>query len=90
MWSCEVSRLPVCNPVLATDITQGLHIYMGGVGLQELFIIIFGGLAVKLYLDIRREQSGHDRSKALLLLQVVFVALLLITVSAPYRLANIS
>lgn len=56
---------------------------MGGVGLQQFFIILFSGIAIKLYLDISRERVGHDRSKALLLLQVILFALLLITVSGP-------
>lgn len=70
------------NQDISTDeVLQGLHVYMGGVGVQQCFILVFCGLAFSLFRTIRREQSpGPVRSRALLLLSALFVALALITV----------
>lgn len=35
--------------VPASTTMLGIHIYMGGIGLQELFVLIFGGLAIHLH-----------------------------------------
>lgn len=38
----------------------GVHIYMGGIGMQEFFILCFLGLAIHLHLTIiRMENSGQ-------------------------------
>ncbi|KAI9040333.1 alkaline D-peptidase [Aspergillus affinis] len=39
------------------EIMRGVHIYMGGIGLQELFILIFSGLAIHLH----RRMLSMDR-----------------------------
>jgi len=60
----------------------GLHIYMGGVGLQQLFIIIFSILVVQVLWGVRRVEKDVDRARrATLILGAVLVVLLLITVS---------
>jgi hypothetical protein len=33
---------------------KGVHIYMGGIGLQQFFILIFLGLAIKFHLEMSR------------------------------------
>src|SRR5262249_54294190 len=38
----------------------GLHIYMGGVGLQLLFIGIFLALCVRFQVDVRRREQGEE------------------------------
>jgi len=59
----------------------GLHIYMGGVGLQQLFIIIFSILVIQLLWSVRRVEKDLDRARrATLLISAVLVVLLLITV----------
>src|SRR6266498_4836479 len=40
-------------------IMKGIHIYMGGIGLQEFFIVVFFGLAVKFHFDmLKSEKAG--------------------------------
>lgn len=58
----------------------GLHIYMAGVGAQQLFVIIFIICAIFFHRKILRQQRP-DLNKALLLLYVQYVCLALITVS---------
>ena len=33
---------------------KGVHIYMGGIGLQQFFILIFLGLAIRFHLEMSR------------------------------------
>ena len=62
------------------NLSSGLHIYMGGVGLQEVFIICFIGLAVRFQRQMRTETPMQDKPRALRLLYVVYAVLVLITV----------
>lgn len=62
----------------------GLHIYMGGVGAQQLFVLMFIACAIHFHLKIRRQQRS-DANKALLLLYVLYACLALITVSQRSR-----
>ena len=78
---CMVS-CPECNASdkLANQ-ESGLHIYMGGVGLQQLFIINFSILVVQVLWGVRRVEKDVDRARrATLILIAVLVVLLLITV----------
>jgi hypothetical protein len=59
---------------------MGLHVYMGGVGAQQLFVLIFVVCAIVFHLKIIRQQRP-DMKKALLLLYVLYACLALITVS---------
>lgn len=59
----------------------GLHIYMGGVGAQQLFVLFFVVCAIFFHLKIRRQQRP-DLKKAVLLLYVLYASLALITVSS--------
>jgi multisubunit Na+/H+ antiporter MnhB subunit len=55
---------------------------MGGVGLQQLFIIIFSILVLQLLWGVRRVEKDADRARrATLILGAVLLVLLLITVS---------
>ena len=65
-----------------SDVYLGLHVYMGGVGFQQLFIFFFVYIAFKFQQEVRRERSGKT-SRALLLLYIEYAVLILITVS-PY------
>ena len=53
---------------------------MGGIGLQQLFIFLFLGLAFRFQQEMRREAPEADRPKATQLLFVVYAVLTLITV----------
>ena len=54
---------------------------MGGVGLQQAFILCFLGLAFRFQRQMSRETPIEDQPRAMKLLYVVYAALTLITVS---------
>ncbi|KAK5164516.1 uncharacterized protein LTR77_009722 [Saxophila tyrrhenica] len=65
----------------STDtIMAGLHIYMGGVGFQQLCIFFFLALAVRFHRRLQREPPSANRSRGLLLLYVEYAVVGLITV----------
>lgn len=65
---------------------KGIHIYMGGIGLQQFFIVIFVGIAIRFHLEMQSLQragrfefaskEGWER-----LLWAVYIGLVFITVS---------
>lgn len=65
-------------------VLEGLHIYMAGVGIQQLFILIFCLFALRLLLRVRKESNEKAKltklSPAMLLLYTQFVVLALISV----------
>jgi hypothetical protein len=62
---------------------KGVHIYMGGIGLQQFFIFIFLGLAVKFHLTMRKsEKMGQARGGWKRLLWTLYGSLGFITVSS--------
>lgn len=63
-----------------TDSLSGLHVYMGGVGLQQLFIIVFCILVTQVLLTGRREMTGTDLQRMKALLYAIFTVLGLISV----------
>ncbi|KAJ5231832.1 uncharacterized protein N7469_006420 [Penicillium citrinum] len=67
----------------------GLHIYMGGVGAQQLFVLLFILCAICFHLKIRRQQRP-DLKKAVLLLYVLYACLALITMRIIFRLCEYS
>ncbi|PYH97890.1 hypothetical protein BO71DRAFT_447590 [Aspergillus ellipticus CBS 707.79] len=69
-----------------TEMT-GLHIYMGGVGIQQLFVLIFIGCAVVFHRKLL-QQRRSDAQKALLLLYVLYACLALITMRIIFRLCE--
>jgi hypothetical protein len=70
------------NPEILTILLSGLHIYMGGVGIQQFFILVFIFFATQFHRAVLRGQ-GLDRktkSNALKLLYTLYAVLVLITV----------
>ena len=62
---------------------------MGGVGLQQLFIIIFSILVIQLLWGVRQVEKDTDCARrATLVLSAVLVVLLLITVSSTYSMLS--
>ncbi|KAK0745678.1 RTA1 domain-containing protein [Schizothecium vesticola] len=73
----------------ATQARLGLHIYMGGVGLQQFFVCLFVLVMVKFHADVRR--SGHQRTTSWRSqLFSIYFALALITVRIVFRLVEFS
>ncbi|RAH48700.1 RTA1 domain-containing protein [Aspergillus brunneoviolaceus CBS 621.78] len=85
-----------------STIMRGLHIYMGGIGMQEFFVLIFTGLTIHLHrkllameragtLDaerVHRAAGGPFRPTWKKLLAAMYLALGLITVRIVFRLAQ--
>lgn len=57
---------------------------MGGVGLQEAFILCFLGLTFRFQRQMSRETPIEDKPRAMKLLYAVYAALTLITVSRSH------
>ncbi|KAL5333718.1 RTA1 like protein-domain-containing protein [Aspergillus crustosus] len=68
---------------------KGLHIYMGGVGAQQLFVLMFVVCAISFHRKILR-QYRSDMKQTLLLLYVLYACLALITIRIIFRLAEYS
>jgi hypothetical protein len=72
----------------ASTIQNGLHIYMGGIGLQQLFICLFIVLCVRLHTSALALERGADGARLRAhpwrrLLWTMYIVLGLITVSRP-------
>ncbi|MCJ1467018.1 hypothetical protein MMC07_005640 [Pseudocyphellaria aurata] len=78
------------NDTPRDQVLRGVHIYMGGIGLQQAFILVFLFLAVKFHRGLLRETYTSRTRQALRLLSVLYVALLLITVRIIFRLVEYS
>ncbi|KAL8658486.1 MAG: hypothetical protein Q9202_007549 [Teloschistes flavicans] len=63
----------------------GLHIYMGGVGFQEFFVLVFCYIAFRFSQQLKRENPTR-LSQAQLLLYAQYAVLVLITVRIVFRL----
>ncbi|RMZ37304.1 hypothetical protein CA14_011483 [Aspergillus flavus] len=74
------------NISYSTEMT-GLHIYMAGVGVQQLFILLFVVCAIVLHRKILR-QHPQDTKKALQLLYVLYACLVFITLRIIFRLCE--
>jgi uncharacterized membrane protein YedE/YeeE len=64
-------------------IGEGLHVYMGGVGIQQAFILLFLFFAIKFHrtlLHQAREDPSKNIKHALPLLYTLYAVLILITV----------
>lgn len=66
------------------QIQLGLHIYMGGIGFQEFWILVFTGLAIRLFAELKATSTRPGWKK---MLRILFATLALITVSISQRLA---
>lgn len=59
----------------------GIHIYMGGIGLQQLFILGFIGLVIRFHYKMRLLDAGAGSSRSWKRpLYLVYTSLILITV----------
>lgn len=68
-----------------------IHIYMGGIGLQEVFILAFVGLALVFQRDMRRAEKLHNgREGWRPLVWALYFSLGSITVRIVYRLVEFS
>jgi len=67
-------------------VMQGVHIYMGGIGLQQFFIFVFLGLAIKFHLEMkafeRQGSLGAGKTGWMKLLWATYASLGFITVCA--------
>ena len=68
----------------------GIHIYMGGIGFQELCILLFLALAVRYHLKVKQQAPSQQRSTGLLMLYVLYAVVGLITVRIIFRLIEYS
>lgn len=74
---------------------EGLNIYMGGIGIQEGFIILFLGLVIKFHRDqLQAERFGRLAAHKVVgwkwLIWVLYGCLLAITIRIVYRLVEFS
>ncbi|KAJ5247655.1 hypothetical protein N7468_002638 [Penicillium chermesinum] len=77
-------------------VLDGIHIYMGGIGLQEVFILCFTGLTIQLHrmliqLEKRGEQSDKLASGPIpwrWLFYSTYFALVMITIRIIFRIAQ--
>jgi len=66
---------------------MGIHIYMGGIGLQQFFIFCFIGLAVRFHYKMKRLGGATDWKRPL---YVMYASLALITIRIVFRLIEFS
>ncbi|KAL2879730.1 hypothetical protein SGCOL_004772 [Colletotrichum sp. CLE4] len=71
---------------------KAIHIYMGGIGLQEFFILIFVALALKSQVELKRmdKLSGQESRSLKPLLWALYFSLGMISVRIVYRLIEFS
>ena len=67
-------------------ILRGLHIYMVGIGLQQVFIICFLALVFRFHRQMNLDMSMASKSRPLALLYVIYTVLVLITIRIIFRL----
>ena len=61
---------------------------MGGVGLQQLFVCCFVGLAIRFQRQMKRDAPATDQGRALRMLYILYAVLTLITVSDTLPIAT--
>ncbi|KAJ7265653.1 RTA1 like protein-domain-containing protein [Mycena rebaudengoi] len=74
-----------------SEVFKGIHIYMGGIGLQQFFIFVFLGFAVRLHrelLALERNETGKKNWRPLLF--TLYASLGLITIRIFFRLIEFS
>ncbi|GKT43617.1 putative lipid transporter atnI [Colletotrichum spaethianum] len=71
---------------------KAIHIYMGGIGLQEFFILLFVGLTMKFQLELQRMEKlvGTSPQPWKPLMWALYFSLSMITVRIVYRLIEFS
>lgn len=68
------------------QVKTGLHVYMGGIGLQELVILMFFTLSLKFRQQMLRDLPANARKGPMTLIHVVFAVLALISIRIIFRL----
>ena len=76
----KLSKLQKILVTKRLTIKADLHIYQGGVALQQLFIFVFVAASIKFHRTFARESPTEKKAQALLLLYTVYAVLALITV----------
>ena len=84
-------------------VKQGLHVYMGGIGLQQFIILIFTSMAIRFQTKVKEQEQRNlyagerismteyrSPSQARKLLHVVYVVLSLISLRIIFRLIEFS
>ncbi|KAF5878265.1 putative rta1 domain-containing protein [Botrytis fragariae] len=76
----------------SSQILDGLHVYMGGVGIQQFFIFVFLFFAFKFHQTLRDQsrRSCHTPRQAWSLLYALYAVILLITIRIIFRLVEYS
>ncbi|KAF2116441.1 RTA1 like protein-domain-containing protein [Lophiotrema nucula] len=78
----------------ASTMKTGKNVYMTGVGVQQLFILLFIGLIVKFHVEVNQlERNGvvnHAGKRWRWLTYALYAALVLITIRIIYRLVEFS
>jgi hypothetical protein len=75
----------------ASTINNGVHIYTGGIGLQEFFIVCFTGLMIlfqRRATELEKNGVGYRDRRWRPLLYALYVALAFITIRICYRIAE--
>jgi hypothetical protein len=86
----------MAGPGASTDTQKrGLNIYMGGIGMQEGFIVLFMGLVIRFHRDqLQAERVGRLPADKMVgwrwLIWALYACLLAITIRIIYRLAEFS
>ncbi|KAF8194801.1 RTA1 like protein-domain-containing protein [Mycena galopus ATCC 62051] len=74
-----------------SEVFKGIHIYMGGIGLQQFFIFIVLALAARLHRQLQRlERTGTGKTNWRPLLFTLYASLGLITIRIFFRLIEFS
>jgi len=66
---------------------RGIHIYMGGIGLQQFFVLGFTGLVIRFHYKMNRLTGSTEWKRPL---YVMYASLALITLRIVYRLIEFS
>lgn len=76
----------------AEERMRAIHIYMGGIGLQQFFIVLFLFLAVKFHVTMsgRKTAAAAGQTEWKPLLYVLYLSLAMITVRIIFRLIEFS
>ncbi|KAJ6589219.1 RTA1 like protein-domain-containing protein [Mycena capillaripes] len=65
----------------------GIHIYMGGIGLQQFFVLIFTGLVVRFHYKMKALDGSTGWKRPL---YIMYTSIVLITVRIVFRLVEFS
>lgn len=77
----------------ASTLMLGIHIYMGGIGLQQFCILIFTGIATRFFIIMRRQEKSGQLLDSRpgswrLLLYILYASLCLISTRIIFRLVE--